>query len=162
MTYKSHDLHVIWPTSHMTYKSHNLQVTCPASPKRHMTYKSHDLQVTGPTCHITYKSHDLQVTWPTSYMTWKSYTSYDLQVTGLYHTCLSPCLIQRRSGHWESSLMGYSTLPTWVMPLVVRTTGSENLNVLHSAWDILESWWNVTQTAWLINSCQASTMYTCL
>ena len=88
----------------------------------HITCKYHDLQVTWPTSHtthMTYKSHDLQVTWPASHMTNKS---HDQQVTWLYHTSLSPCLIQRRSGHWKSSLMGYSTLPTWVNSLVVRTT----------------------------------------
>ena len=99
----------------MTCKSHDLQVTWPAS---HITCKSHDLQVTWPASHMT-KSRDLQVTWPASHMTCKS---HDQQVTWLYHTILSPCLIQRRSGHWKSSLMGYSTLPTWVNSLVVRTT----------------------------------------
>ena len=92
--------HTIWPTSHMTCKSHDLQVTRPAS---HMTCKSHDLQVTWPASHMTSKLHDLQVTW-------------------LHHMSLSPCLIQGGSGHWESSLMGHSTFPTWIMPLVVRTT----------------------------------------
>ena len=93
----------------MTYKSHDLRVTWPAG---HITCESHDLKVTQPASQMTCKPNDLQVTWPESLITASQQP-------------LSPCLIQGGSGHWESSLMGHSTFPTWVKPLVVRTTDWE-------------------------------------
>ena len=131
-TCKSYDLQVTQLASHTTCKSHNLQVKWPALqvtwPASHITCESHNLQVKWPVSQMTCELHDLWVTWPASHMTCKS---HDLLVTwpGSHMTAsqqpLSPCLIQGGSGHWESSLMGHSTFPTWVKPLVVRTTDWE-------------------------------------